>query len=102
MECKLECNLAERSLMMMQHVLMQSFKDEFEIPEDYWLVTVSIPGSILMKYDPTCKLTSERQRKYNSDIGKLLHLMPCTIPEEYNPVQELPWLWQISYIIRQC
>ena len=48
---------AERSLKMMQPVLMQSFTDKVMIPGGHHLVTQSILGSILMICDPKKKLT---------------------------------------------
>ena len=49
----------------------------------------NIPGPILSKCNPKNKLTSERQIKYFSYIGKHLYLMWWTKPEMYNAVQAL-------------
>ena len=87
--CKVVCHWAEKSLKMTQPVLIQSFEDEFEIPEGCHLVTTAVPGSILMKYDPKKNLTLEIQLKYSSVLGKLLHLMQWIRQEVSNTVQEL-------------
>ena len=54
---------------------IRCFEDEFNLPGGHHSVTPAVPGYILMMHDPYNKLTSERQAKYSSDIGKLLHLM---------------------------
>ena len=49
---------------MIQLVLIQSFDDEFEMPEGHHLGTQAVTGSIFMKGNSMCKLTSKRLTKY--------------------------------------
>ena len=51
---------------MMQSVLIQSFKGEFEIPEGYKSVTLAVPESILMKCNLKQMMMLEKQMKYLS------------------------------------
>ena len=53
------------------------------------LVAPAVTRYIVMKCDPKNKLTSEREMKYCSLIGKLLHLMWSIRPERHNEVEEL-------------
>ena len=53
-------NQAERSLKMMQPVLIQSFEDEIKTPTGCRSVISAVTGSILVKGDPKNTMTSER------------------------------------------
>ena len=61
--CKMVCNQAERSLKMMQPVLIHNF-EVFRIQGSHHLVTPLVPGSILIRYDPENELMSKGQTKY--------------------------------------
>ena len=49
---KMVCIQAERSLIMMEPVLNQSFEDEFEIPPGCPSLRAAVPGTFLMNSDP--------------------------------------------------
>ena len=53
----------------MQPVLTQCLKDEFEMPEASLLVILPVHKSILIKYDPKCKFTSEGKTKHHLGTG---------------------------------
>jgi len=74
-------------LKLTQPVLLQSFIDEFDLPNDKsYPSTPAEQGSVLMKGD---KLSMSEQRKYRSGVGKLLYLMRWSRPEIMNSVREL-------------
>ena len=50
--CIIGHNQAKRSLNMTQLALMQSFEDEFEIPEGYQFIILAASGSFLMSVTP--------------------------------------------------
>jgi hypothetical protein len=60
-------------LKLAQPVLLQSFIDEFDLPNDKsYPSTPAEPGLVLMKGD---KLSMSEQRKYRSVVGKLFYLI---------------------------
>jgi hypothetical protein len=74
-------------LKLAQPLLLQSFIDEFDLPNDKsYPSTPAEPGSFFMKGD---KLSMSEQRKYWSGVGKLLYLMRWSCPEIMNSVREL-------------
>ena len=71
-------------------MLLQSFKDEFELPEKGAWTTPAAPGQVLHPAtDEAERLHPESQSVYRSGVGKLLHLMRWSRPEICNAVREL-------------
>ena len=69
-----------------QPVLIQSFEDEFKLPEkDY--KTPAPKGQVLMPTEVTVDETTHRD--YRKGVGKLLHLAKYTRPGIQNAVREL-------------
>jgi hypothetical protein len=87
--CKVDHNKEEGWIKLTQPVLMQSYVDEFDLPEGEVPRTPATPGSVLQKVDPKDWLPDELQSKYRSGVGKLLHMMKWTRPEILNAVREL-------------
>jgi len=87
--CKLERNYSNRSLKFTQPVLLQSFEDEFDLPEGKAPVTPAEAGSILVKGKPEETMSEKHQEKYRSGTGKLLHMVKWSRPECLNSVREL-------------
>ena len=58
-----------------QPVLLQSFKDEFELPDAKTPNTPAAPGEVLRSGTDTSLMNKEMQTKYRSGTRKLLHLM---------------------------
>jgi len=61
--------------MLMQPVLIQSFVDEFGLPNGDFLNTLKIPGDVLHHGKPEDAVGAADQRMYHSGTGKLIHLM---------------------------
>jgi hypothetical protein len=87
--CKVDHNKEEGWIKLTQPVLMQSYVNEFDLPEGEVPRTPATPGSVLQKVNPKDWLSDELQSKYRSGIGKLLHMMKWTRPEILNAVREL-------------
>jgi hypothetical protein len=87
--CKIDYDREDRSMKITQPVLLQSYKDEFELPEGTDPKTPAAPGSMLHKGLPGEELSEKRQTIYRSGVGKLLHMMKWSRPELLNPVREL-------------
>jgi len=88
--CKVERNKEEQWIKLTQPVLMQSYKDEFEIPTNEKVPTTpAIPGEVLQKGEPANYLNEDDQKTYRSGVGKLLHMMKWTRPDILNAVREL-------------
>jgi hypothetical protein len=87
--CRVEHNREERYIKLTQPVMIQSFKDEFELEIGGKMPkTPAEPGSILVKGEPNEYLSSEEMKTYRSGVGKLLHMMRWTRPEILNAVRE--------------
>jgi Reverse transcriptase (RNA-dependent DNA polymerase) len=87
--CKLDKDVAERTMKITQPVLLQSLIDEFELPaRDY---TIPAPaGEVLNPDDPGDEMLDPGgHSKYRSGVGKLLHLAKWSRPDILNAVREL-------------
>ena len=62
--CKLERNWKERSIRFTQPVMIQSFKDEFDILEGSKLKTPAEPGTVLVKCEEENGLKALLQKVY--------------------------------------
>ena len=87
--CKLDWNEDKGWIKITQPVLLQSLKDEFELPEGQNPLTPAEPGSVLTKEQDAELLKPKEQTKYRSGVGKLLHMMKWSRPEIANSVREL-------------
>jgi hypothetical protein len=73
-----------------QPVLLQSFEDEFDLPDGKPTVTPAEPGKTLHSGgDDEDLIDNEMQFKFRSGVGKLLHLMKWTRFDILNSVREL-------------
>ena len=70
--CKIEQD--GKKLKITQLVLMQSLKDEFELPNTRY-TTSAVPKNVLTKVAEELALDGKDQTKYWSGVGKLLHSM---------------------------
>ena len=86
--CKVEYNRRERWIKLTQPVLLQSFKDEFELPESV-PSTPAEPGQMLLSGDEESPLKASDQKTYRKGVGKLLHMMRWSRPDILNSVREL-------------
>jgi len=71
--CKLSKN--NNKLKLTQPVLLQSFKDEFDLGNKMPAMTPAEPGQILLSCDEADCLNKEDQKIYRLGVGKLLHMM---------------------------
>ena len=85
--CKID--KGDRWMKLTQPVLLQSFEDEFELPEGKSPNTPAVPGEVLRSGMETSMMSGEMQMKYRSGTGKLLHLMKWSRPDVLNRVREL-------------
>ena len=89
MGCKIDRNLEEGWIKLTQPVLIQSYTDEFDLPEGETPKTPATPGSVLQRGEPNDHVSEKEQTTYRSGVGKLLHMMKWTRPEILNAVREL-------------
>jgi hypothetical protein len=87
--CKVDVDRNERSVMLTQPVLLQSYVDEFNLSEGVFLRTPAIAGDVLMRGEVKDQVSAQEQKKYHSGVGKPLHMMRWSRPECLNSVQEL-------------
>ena len=85
--CKLEWNTEKKTIKFTQPVLLQSYEDEFDLPKGSFK-TPAEPGKVLEACAENHELDKERQSKYRSAVGKLLHMMRWSRPEIWNAVRE--------------
>ena len=83
---KVDYNNKEGWIKLTQPVLIQSFEDEFELPNASYK-TAGTPGITLRKSEVT--LNAEEHRQYQKGVGKLIHLAENSRPDILNPVREL-------------
>ena len=86
--CKVEIGEGHKYLKLTQPVLLQSYEDEFQLP-DYEYETPGEPGKVLTKVEEGQELNPNEQFKYRSGVGKLLHMMRWSRPEIWNAVREV-------------
>jgi len=79
-------NKSEGSIKFTQPVILQSFKDEFNLWNMCKTITSAEPGSTLPKVDEDAELNEKEQTYIRSGVGKLLHMMRWSRPEVYNMV----------------
>ena len=74
-----------------QPVLVQSFKDEYDLPigEGHGYSTPAEPGQILEVEGSEGLLSDKEQTVYRSGIGKLLYLSQWSRPDINNAVRDL-------------
>jgi hypothetical protein len=70
-------------------VMLQTFKDEFNLPNGPAPSTPETPGDALVKADPKDCIPADELFNYRSEVSKLLHMMRWTWPEIINAVREL-------------
>lgn len=87
--CKADYDVQGGRLKFTQPVMLQSFNDEFDLPEGQDPTTPATPGSILVPVAERNKLSKTDQTKYRSGVGKLLHMMRWSRPDILNAVREL-------------
>jgi Reverse transcriptase (RNA-dependent DNA polymerase) len=85
--CKIEYNRDQGWIQLTQPVLVQSFKDEHDLPDAETPITPAIPGKILTESETI--LSKAKHTYFHSGVGKLLHLMKWSRPEIMNAVQDL-------------
>ena len=86
--CVIDYNKEEHWMKLTQPVLMQSFKDEFDLPDTKHR-TPAIPGSVLRKPEDHEIVSPTDKSKYRAGVRKLLHMMKWTRPDILNSVREL-------------
>ena len=73
--CKIDVNIEQGRLKIMQPVLIQSLEDKFDLTKVLTTITLAIPGSVLKPLDAEDVVKPECQTMYCSRLGKLLHMM---------------------------
>jgi hypothetical protein len=88
--CKIDYDRVGRMMKLTQPVLVQSFTDEFELPNGRPPDLPAPPGEILVgSTNPQNNLPGTQQTYYRSGVGKLLHLVKWSRPDILNSVREL-------------
>jgi hypothetical protein len=87
--CKIDYIANVGSVKITQPVLLQSFKDEFELPGGDVPITPAVPGDVLRGGEPKDYVTETTMSKYRSGVGKLLHVMKWSRPVIMKCVREL-------------
>ena len=83
--CKMEYNKEVGYMKLTQPVLIQSFRDEFELPEIEYK-TLSAPNESLVE-GPV--LEEEMHKQYRKGVGKLIHMSKYSRSDLLNAVREL-------------
>ena len=86
--CKIDIDRTDRSLKITQPVLLQSYEDEFDLPEAKFH-TPAEAGQVLEKAEERNQLPQDEQFTIRSGGGKLLHMMRWSRPETWNTTRDL-------------
>ena len=83
--CKIDYDKDEGWMRLTQPVLIQSFADEFELPDKEY-ATPAEPHSVLVEGQT---INEQAHREYRKGVGKLIHLAKYSRVETLNVVREL-------------
>eukprot|EP00957_Ditylum_brightwellii_P009146 691518-Ditylum_brightwellii.AAC.1 len=87
--CKIKYKHNEGWMKLMQPVLLQSYEDEFELNQRGLMPHTSAEmGSVLEREEGDGVLSKKEHSKYQTDVGKLVHMSRQTRPETQNVVAE--------------
>ena len=87
---KIDIDRDLRKIKWTQPVLLQSFVDEFDLPErGPDPKTPATAGEVLHKTEEGQEVSAEEHASYRTGVGKLLHLAQWSRPEIGNAVREL-------------
>ena len=88
--CKIDWDKEQGRIKWTQPVLLQSFKDEFDLPTTgREPMTPATPGEVLQKTEEGSELDEQPHSIYRQGVGKLLHMGRWSRPEIGNAVREL-------------
>ena len=86
--CKLTIDLKERSCLITQPVLIQSFKDEYK-PSDTAVPLPANPGTVLRKAGEHDGIDKQLQKEYRGRVGRILHMAAWSRPDIANTTREV-------------
>ncbi len=84
--CKVDIDRVERKLKFTQPVMIQSFQDEFDLP-DQSPITPAVPNTSLSHVGDI--ISNTMMSYYKKGVGKLLHMCRFTKPSIQNAVRDL-------------
>jgi hypothetical protein len=84
--CKIERNIKEGWMKLTQPVMIQSFTDEFDLPNDTPNLPAR-PGEVLTS-DYGIPVERQQEAIYRNGVGKLLHMMKWSRRDILNRVRE--------------
>ena len=89
--CKIDRDVKDNVFKFTQPVMIQSFRDEFELGKECAKtpVTPADPGTVLVKAEDKDKVGQIRQTYYRSGVGKLLHMARWSRPDVQNAVRDV-------------
>lgn len=88
--CKIDRNMEEGWIRITQPVILQSFIDEFDLPQEgQEPSTPGEPGKCLMPVGESEALLPENQTLFRKGVGKLMHVMRWSRPDNLNAVRDL-------------
>ena len=89
--CKIDRDVKDNVFKFTQPVMIQSFRDEFELGKECAKtpVTPTDPGTVLVKAEDKDKVGQKRQTYYRSGVGKLLHMARWSRPDVQNAVRDV-------------
>ena len=85
---KLDIDHEQKTMRMTQPVMIQSFKDEFDLPGEVH-PTPAKEGEVLVGGKPEENVPKKMQKLYRKGVGKLLHMMRWSRPDTLNRIREL-------------
>jgi hypothetical protein len=85
--CKIDRDKQQRWMKLTQPVMIQSFSDEFDLPNEKACIPAK-QGEVMSK-DDGIPLSTNKAKTYRSGVGKMLHMMKWSRHDIMNRVREL-------------
>ena len=86
---KVDVDKDNKTIRLMQPVLIQSFVDKFGVSENSKVTTLAAPGKVLRKCPLERKMSHAQHKKYRKGVRKLMYLAHWTRPDILNVVRDL-------------
>jgi hypothetical protein len=90
------CKLEQTWIKFTQQVLLQSFTNEFDLPDEKAPRTPAEASHMIYLCKPEDAMSDKLQGQYRSGVSKLLHMMRWSCPEILNSVRECSKAMKVS------
>ena len=87
--CKVDYKPGDSSVKLTQPVLLQSYRDEFDLKSSSAPKTPAVAGHIMKRGTAESNVGAAKHGTFRKGVGKLIHMMKWSRPDILNAVREL-------------